>query len=280
MLKEAEITTQYEIQNAVLGQTTDVRNPAFSFFRGCEVTGTAYQKQLKISPSLLPYLLLSNTTGSELNDIDLVVVVENISEHITTAFQTKFEFKGWVRKISYVESNEQIPSFDTNLLPVQVDDKSSLSAQTERLRAISGLTIERLAEIFGVSRTTYYKWISGSPLHNVHREHHLEVLPLLEEVAQRLGSPNATSSWLLTPVSPGGKKPIDYLASREYAIFRGFLLRVRTNREAFRPLTPSNRIYKERSPEEVQDTLERLRPRTWRDDNDMDIAHDLYCEEE
>jgi len=41
----------------------------------------------------------------------------------------------------------------------------------ERLREISGLKVERLAEIFGVSRTTYYKWISGSPLHDIHREH-------------------------------------------------------------------------------------------------------------
>jgi transcriptional regulator with XRE-family HTH domain len=263
MLEEAEITNLYGIENAVLGQTTDGRNPTFSFSGCSEVTGTASRKQPKISLNLLPYLFLSKTTGSELNDIDLLVVVESISEQITTAFQTRFEFKGWVRKTSYIESvksNEHISSFDTN----------SLSAQAERLREISGLTIERLAEIFDVSRTTYYKWISGSPLHDVHREHLLEVLPLLEEVAQHLASLNATSTWLLTPVSPGGKKPIDYLASREYAIFRGFLLRVRTNREAFRPLTPSNRIYKERSPEEVQDTLERLRPQAWRDDNDMD----------
>jgi len=149
-------------------------------------------------------------------------------------------------------------------------DKNSASVQAERLREISGLTIERLAEIFDVSRTTYYKWISGSPLHEVHREHLLEVLPLIEEAVKRLGNPSSTSTWLLTPVSPGGKKPIDYLAAREYTIFRGFLLRVRTGRETFRPLTPSNRTYKERSPEEVKDALERLRPRAWRDDDISD----------
>ncbi len=51
------------------------------------------------------------------------------------------------------------------------------------------------------------------------REHLLEVLPLLEEATQRLGSPTATNTWLLTPVSPGGKKPIDLLFARKNCRF-------------------------------------------------------------
>jgi len=131
----------------------------------------------------------------------------------------------------------------------------------ERLQAISGISIQQLAEILSIYLTTYHKWLSGSSLHDAHRKHFLEVLPLIEEAAHRLGNPNATDTWLLTPVSSGGKKPIDYLAERKYSIFRGFLLRVRTGREIFQPISPSNRIYKERSPEEVNDALERLRPR-------------------
>lgn len=80
-------------------------------------------------------------------------------------------------------------------------------------------------------------------------EHLLEALPLLEEAIERLGSPTATKTWLLTPVTPGGKTPLDYLTAWQYTIFRGFLLRVRTGQEAFRPLKPSNRIYRERPPE-------------------------------
>jgi len=135
-------------------------------------------------------------------------------------------------------------------------DSNSASIQAERLREISGLKVERLAEIFGVSRTTYYKWMSGSPLHDVHREQLLEVLSLVEEAVQRLGSPDATNTWLLTPVSPGGKNPIDYLATREYSTFHGFLLHIRTGRETFQPLTPSSRVRRERS-------RERLRLRIW-----------------
>jgi hypothetical protein len=91
-------------------------------------------------------------------------------------------------------------------------------------------------------------------------EHLLEILPLIEEATQRLGSPTATKTWLLTPVTSEGKRPIDYLDTRQYNIFRGFLLRVRTGQEVFRPLKPSNRIYRERPLEEIKVELERLNP--------------------
>ena len=103
-------------------------------------------------------------------------------------------------------------------------------------------------------------------------EHLLEVLPLLEEATQRFGSPTASKTWLLTPVTPGGKTPLDYLAARQYTIFRGFLLRVRTGQEAFRPLKPSNRIYRERPPEEIKTALERLNPRAWIDEDDIGVS--------
>src|SRR5260370_39723218 len=74
----------------------------------------------------------------------------------------------------------------------------------ECLREIFGFKVERLAEIFGVSRTTYYKGISGSPLHNTHRKHLIEVLPLMEEAAERLASPKTMSNSRLTPRPPEG----------------------------------------------------------------------------
>ncbi len=264
MIKEAEVTASYPVQNAVPGRTIDVHHPTFSYTRSGEVTGFIPQTRGRISPNLLPYLFLSATTGSELNDVDLVVVVEKISEGVTTSDQITFEFKSWVRKRSFPKSVEQLLPSVINLV----------SAQAKRLRKISSLKIERLAEIFGVSRTTYYKWIAGSTLHNEHREQLLEVLPLVEEALQRLGGPNATSAWLLTPVSPGGKKPIDYLAEREYSIFRGFLLRVRTGQEVFQPIAASKRVHIERSREEVEDALEQLRPRAWRDEDDESDVSD------
>jgi transcriptional regulator with XRE-family HTH domain len=129
----------------------------------------------------------------------------------------------------------------------------------EHLQAISGLSIEHLAEIFGVSRTTYHKWLAGSPLHDTHREHLLEVLPLVEEASQRLGSPSALSAWLLTPVTPGGKKPIEYLSTRQYDIFRGFLLRG-IDQNLLHPPTPLKFVYRERPYQQRADILRQLHP--------------------
>jgi transcriptional regulator with XRE-family HTH domain len=269
MIKEAEISNPtgvmyaqenpYSALSDAPGRTINVQNPAFSYMGTGQVTGFASQEKPEISPSLLQYHFLSMTTGCELRDVDIVVVVEKISEHITTDYLVTFEYKGWART-----------RFDA--MPEKLRwpiDINSASVQAEHLREISGLTIKRLAEIFTVSRTTYHEWISGSALRDAHREHLLEVLPLMEQAAQRLGSPHDTSTWLLTPVSPGGKKPVDYLTEREYALFRGFLLRVRTGQEKFRSLTPSNRIHKERPSEEIESALKQLRPRAWRDDEDI-----------
>jgi len=90
---------------------------------------------------------------------------------------------------------------------------------------------------------------------------------LMSEALQRLGSQEALNTWLLTPVSPGVKSPIDYLNERQYTIFHGFLLQTRTGRERFYPLPPSNRVHQERPRVEFEDALERLRPRAWINEN-------------
>ena len=138
-----------------------------------------------------------------------------------------------------------------------------------RLRESSGLDVESLAQIFKVSRVTYHRWLRGLPVSKRHRDYLLEIRPLIEEAAQRLGSPLALSTWLLTPVSSGGKKPIEDLAEKHYDLFRGFLLHQHTGKEQFRPLKPSNRVFKPRKPEEIEEVRELLRPHTWYDEDDL-----------
>ncbi|HLQ30148.1 MAG TPA: helix-turn-helix transcriptional regulator [Ktedonobacteraceae bacterium] len=274
MLNQAEITDQtgivylsgssYGSIGTVPGSQIILHPLSFSQMGTGEDVRPKPGTQLKVSSDLLPYQLLSRTTGSELHDIqDLLLLLTLLvaSDRVLTTYHTTFQIKDSMQAKLHAKSVDQTASSDVNVA----------SVQAERLREISGLKVERLAEIFGVSRTTYYKWISGSPLHDIHREHLLEVLPLMEEAAERLGSPNAMNNWLLTPISPGGKKPIDYLAMRQYSIFRGFLLQVRTGREIFRPLPSSSRVHQEISREEAEDTRERLRPRAWRDEDDVDI---------
>lgn len=269
MITEAEILNptgvmyiQENLNNplsAVLAGSINVHNPSFSHTRTGEDTRLVSQEEAKISLSLLPYHFLSMTTGCELADVEIVIIVEKISERVTADYRT-FEWKRWPRIKPDLHSDEQ------RVFP----NANSASVQAEHLREISGLTMERLADIFDVSRTTYHKWINGYPLRDTHREHLLEILPLMEEAAQRLGTPNATSTWLLTPVSPGGKKPVEYLAVREYTLFRGFLLHVHTGKGMFRPLKPSGLVYRERSRQEIEDERERLNPgfRLYEDDVD------------
>lgn len=268
MIREAEITEKTGIMylreetdtyaGTVFG-TVNFLDPTFSLSRTGENSRPEPDIHSELPQNVLPYKLLSTTTGSELQDVAaslLALLLATVSESAATDYHTTFEVKSSLPKHAYSNQVEQTVATEGN----------TISTPAERLREASGLKVERLAEIFGVSRTTYHKWIAGSQIRDEHREHLLEVLSLIEDANQRLDGSSATSNWLLTPVTPGGKKPVDYLAAQEYAAFRGFLLRTRTGRELFRPLAPSHRVHIERSQEEFADALERLRPRTWTDD--------------
>ncbi len=232
------------------------------------VTGEDTRAVLDVWPAFLEYLplghIVTSITGYELRTAPVIYAffypnepLDNLvtSSHITLSVSDRISTQASM-PFMYQE-----PSISAN----------SISTQSERLRAISGLRTERLAEIFTVSRTTYQNWLTGAKApHESHREHLLEVLPLMEEVAQRLGSPGAVSTWLLTPVSSGGKKPIDYLKAQQYSTFRGFLLQVHTGREIFRPFTQPGRPRFERSKEDIEYGLERIRPRAWKEQAEDD----------
>lgn len=224
------------------------------------------QQQTPPERDILAYTLLTKTTGSELPDCRpflFIVVRDVISENVITSYQTVHKFADYFLQHELVRRSRETPTLTEGF---------SFPEETRRLRELSGLTVEQLAEMFHISRPTFYEWLRGSSLTNKHREQLLEVLPLVEEASQRFGSPTATSTWLLTPVSPAGKKPIDYLSERQYTIFHGFLLRQPTGQQLFRPLIPSERVYQERSREDVEDVRERLRPRVQHDDIDADAS--------
>ncbi len=87
----------------------------------------------------------------------------------------------------------------------------------------------------------------------------LKYFPLVEEALQRLGSPSALSTWLLTPVTSGGKNPIEYLSTGQYDIFRGFLLRG-IDQNLLHPPTPLKFAYRERPYQQRADILRQLHP--------------------
>lgn len=264
MLREADLATNYT-GIGYLGEEISDFADDYSFTTSSSLTpaysrkavGRGLSSSSHIQTDLYPGFLLNEfkleTTGSELPNLFLLFSLFGSQRVAVTDY-----------RITCIASKLPIKGYTTV--------SSTLSVQTpaEHLRAISGLEVELLAEIFGVSRTAYHKWINGSLPNRKHREHLLEVLSNIEKAAQRLGSQSATANWLLTPNSATGKKPIEYLAMRQYSIFRGLLLRVRTGQELVRPLTPSNRVYRELSDAEVKDTIERLRPRARVEEDDKE----------
>jgi transcriptional regulator with XRE-family HTH domain len=235
------------------------------------VTGTSEdacspdEAQHALNRDMFGYQLLARATGAELRDCSSllrIVVYEVTSDIVLTSYQTVRllpQEAPQVRQISH--SKQEVPA-----------EVYSQPMQARRLREISGLTVEQLADIFGVSRTTYHKWMDNSSLSERHKQHLLEVFPLIEYALQRLGSTSALNTWLLTPVTAGGKKPIEYLSSRQYNTFRGFLLHQGNDQNLLRPPIPLKYPYLERPREEVEDELERLNPSFLLDEDYSDAS--------
>ncbi len=237
------------------------------------VTGEDTRALPNVWPAFFEYLplghIVSTITGYELHTatvINAFFYPNDYLDNVVTSSHIAVSVKDWTPRNALMAVVYQEPNISAN----------SVSTQAERLRAISGLRTERLAEIFSVSRTTYQNWLTGAKApHESHREHLLEVLPLMEEALQRLGSPNAVSNWLLTPVSSGGKKPIDYLKAQQFSAFRGFLLQVHTGHEVFRPFIRPSRARFEPSKEDIEYGLERLRPSAWKEEAEDEEEDEL-----
>jgi hypothetical protein len=95
----------------------------------------------------------------------------------------------------------------------------------EELRAISGLQLGKLAEFFGVSRTTYYKWMEGATPRDARFQQLVDVLAHAKDAQRKLPPSIELSVWLRTPISPGGRSPLDLLRERRFSTFRGLLVR-------------------------------------------------------
>lgn len=254
--KPMRIVHLRESQGEYTGGKVNLPLPVVSFVTGTSEDACSPDEAQHVpNRDMFRYQSLSRGTGAELPECSRflrIVVYEVASDIVLTSYQT-------VRLLPYEAPRlEQIPHSNSKQeVPAKV---YSQPMQARRLREISGLTVEQLADIFEVSRTTYHKWMDDSPLSERHKEHLLEVLPLVEEALQRLGSASAVNTWLLTPVSAGDKKPIEYLSSRQYNTFRGFLLHQGIDQKLLRPPIPLKYPYLERPREEVEDELERLNP--------------------
>lgn len=92
--------------------------------------------------------------------------------------------------------------------PIVVPPESALAAR--EVRDLSGLSAERLGEIFPVERESYQRWVSGSTTPSpANLERLLALKHFLRELANRVADPN---SWLLEPLAAGTPSPTPYEA--------------------------------------------------------------------
>jgi hypothetical protein len=95
----------------------------------------------------------------------------------------------------------------------------------EELRRLTGLQPSLLANLFQVSRTTFYKWLEGATPRDERFQHLVEVVAHVKEARQRLPPSTDFTAWLRTPISPGAKSPLEYLREARFSVFRGLVLR-------------------------------------------------------
>jgi len=116
------------------------------------------------------------------------------------------------------------PKHSTRMPPAPQERFLGVTPAKELLD-LSGLSSATLAEVFGVSRTMYYKWKEGATPRDERFQHLVNVLAHVKAARQQLATVVDFTSWLRTPISPGAKTPLDYLRVSNFNVFRGLVLR-------------------------------------------------------
>jgi len=137
----------------------------------------------------------------------------------------------------------------------------------EELRRLSGLTPAQLAQLFDVSRTTFYNWMEGASPREGSFAHLVETLNHVRDAKKRLAGVADLSAWLRTPVSAGGATPLQYLRQRRFDVFRGLVVRAKSPTTEF-ATAKSPVIRSTMSASARKQALERLSPRAKPDEDD------------
>lgn len=106
--------------------------------------------------------------------------------------------------------------------------KNENPTAAEELRALSRLTPQQLAQVFGVSRTTFYNWMEGATPREETFTHLMEALNHIKDAKKKLDGIVDLSTWLRTPISGGGKSPLQYIKDQQFSVFRGLVVRARS----------------------------------------------------
>lgn len=128
------------------------------------------------------------------------------------------------------------------------------AAAAMRVRELSGLQAEKLAELFGVTRTAFYGWLRGVKPRGRRRDHLLQVAHLVEEAARRLGGPREVAAWLMAPSPASNRVPFELVRDHQYDLARSLLTR---RRRAALPVRARTRLGRA----ELREALDRVTAR-------------------
>src|SRR3990172_7576619 len=132
-----------------------------------------------------------------------------------------------------------------------------------RLRELTGLQIGKLAEIFGVSRPTFYNWLKGTRPRGEHRDRLLFVLQVMEEAGRILGEQRWGGGLFIAPSATSARVPLELLKAGQYDLCRSLLTRSGTARKAL-PVRTKRHL----SGQDLRDAMQRHSPRAAIEDID------------
>ncbi len=148
-------------------------------------------------------------------------------------------------------------------LPDEVSEAARLPQPVPpltRLRELTGLTVQQLADVFDVTRATAYEWLNGTLPRGERQAHLLEALQFIETAAEQFRASQELSQWLQTPVAPGAETPLQLMGERRWRALRGLLVRMRTPASFARVPEPLPMPVASLSPEALREARERLSP--------------------
>lgn len=145
--------------------------------------------------------------------------------------------------------------------PAALAPAAPRQSELERLRELTGLSMEQLAELFGVTRGSLYKWREGAAPRGERQAHLQEVLQFAEAAAEQFQGSAALNAWLQRPVSAGERTPLQLMAERRWRVLRGLLVQARGSPVRHVP-EPFPGPLRPRSAEELREAAERLSPRS------------------
>lgn len=126
------------------------------------------------------------------------------------------------------------------------------------LRAMTGLNVVQLAQMFDVTRATVYAWERGTLPRGEREAHLLEALSFARSASRQFPEARALKQWLMTPVGP--ETPLQLMAQRRWRPLRGLLAQARASASTLRTPQPLQGRTRALEHAELRQALRNLSP--------------------